>query len=717
MAITPPQIPRLGDGYPPGTGFCAGLGIRTRTCTHTHKPVRVTHTRAVPYLQASETGLTQDLNKMPYEVEFENGTGFQVDDLAFDGSNWTTYREELIYVVKLEGVVGQFDGTHAPPVAGTEVYQEWSFRHSVATMLVTFTIPNSLLINFYYTKNAQEIFMQLENRFSKSTTPSPTLSTPTRESRQKRDTSNRERRRKVERDRERSGEDQVTDRSIEKRNRRGKRAAERTGKGEAAARRPEHTIPQSMSLEGGERGNGEASDSAGASPSPEAGEEDAPHRIADNDNVSPVKSMARGMGDDTTDPMADGVSLATPASSPNGHEVETSTNVTATAAAKPQTPSIPLKGEWGAQTHTNDTRADQQHSANAHDEGCSTWAEWHASTNDEEPPGVEDPSRRVERRNTDRPPSVPLEGESDGQRLVTTMAKVHVNAAPPNMSATAVHMHVNTPSALAKGNEECRAHDDGTTSSNASHDSRQVAAQIPAEGRQSQCKQPRSAMRWWDQHQRRHSSSSGSGNDCDSSSHSTQRQQQCTAPWSHSANSSSVHGSIQSEGEWRRVVEEHLPEVLAPHPNSPAPHGCKTKQRERVRSTSNAIEVEPGSTNVDDVNSMHTGQYRSANAHSESESARAEQHADMQYRHEGIKCAPEPSTPPTKRPKRPMEDANPPRGRGRLKPQNPRVHQVRSGLSHIKSGPPGPSDIVRCIGNGCEMLGEHHRPSGTKPEG
>ncbi|KAF9230219.1 hypothetical protein BU15DRAFT_57470, partial [Melanogaster broomeanus] len=104
---------------------------------------------------------------MPYEVELENGTGFRVDDLAFDGSNWTTYREELIYVAKLEGVVGQFDGTDAPPVVGTEAYQEWSFRNSVATMLVTFTIPDSLLINFYDTKTAQEIFTQLENRFSK----------------------------------------------------------------------------------------------------------------------------------------------------------------------------------------------------------------------------------------------------------------------------------------------------------------------------------------------------------------------------------------------------------------------------------------------------------------------------------------------------------------------------------------------------------------------
>ncbi|KAF9237012.1 hypothetical protein BU15DRAFT_63519 [Melanogaster broomeanus] len=255
---------------------------------------------------------------MPYEVEFENGTGFRVDDLAFDGSNWTTYREELIYVAKLEGVVGQFDGTDVPPVAGTEAYQEWSFRNSVATMLVTFTIPDSLLINFYDTKTAQEIFTQLKNRFSKSTTPSPTLSTPTRESRQKRDTSNRERRRKVERDRERSGEDQATDRSIEKRNRRGKRAARWTSEQEAAARElgEEATdvttrsvslavAPSSQDIDG----KGMGAQCTHVNPQrPET------PRHAANDAAA-AAAAATGPGEEAMDQMASGISLVKPTSS------------------------------------------------------------------------------------------------------------------------------------------------------------------------------------------------------------------------------------------------------------------------------------------------------------------------------------------------------------------------------------------------------------------
>jgi hypothetical protein len=32
-----------------------------------------------------------------------------------------TYYENIFYVVKLKGVVGQFDGMDAPPIIGTEV--------------------------------------------------------------------------------------------------------------------------------------------------------------------------------------------------------------------------------------------------------------------------------------------------------------------------------------------------------------------------------------------------------------------------------------------------------------------------------------------------------------------------------------------------------------------------------------------------------------------
>jgi hypothetical protein len=125
---------------------------------------------------------------MPYEVQLKNGEIVQVQDLAVDGSNWTTYREDLIYVATLEGVVGQFDGTDAPPVAGTKAYQAWSRRNSQAKLLIVCTLPDDLLIDFHIIQTAQEIFTRLECSFSKSTNaiateaiqpiPTPTLPFP-----------------------------------------------------------------------------------------------------------------------------------------------------------------------------------------------------------------------------------------------------------------------------------------------------------------------------------------------------------------------------------------------------------------------------------------------------------------------------------------------------------------------------------------------------------
>ncbi|KAF9231578.1 hypothetical protein BU15DRAFT_82227 [Melanogaster broomeanus] len=74
---------------------------------------------------------------------------------------------------------------------------------------------------------------------------------------------------------------------------------------------------------------------------------------------------------------------------------------------------------------------------------------------------------------------------------------------------------------------------------------------------------------------------------------------------------------------------------------------------------------------------------------------------------------PEPCTSPTKCPKRPIQPANPPHRRGRLKTRHPRVNQARvyeETRTHAavtrnmvglgKSGPPGPSDTdQRCWGS------------------
>ncbi|KIK92778.1 hypothetical protein PAXRUDRAFT_53556, partial [Paxillus rubicundulus Ve08.2h10] len=48
--------------------------------------------------------------------------------------------------------------------------EAWHIRNAIAVMLVTFTIPDSLLIDFYTMQTAQEIFSQLEHKFGNSTT-------------------------------------------------------------------------------------------------------------------------------------------------------------------------------------------------------------------------------------------------------------------------------------------------------------------------------------------------------------------------------------------------------------------------------------------------------------------------------------------------------------------------------------------------------------------
>ncbi|KAF9231214.1 hypothetical protein BU15DRAFT_68520 [Melanogaster broomeanus] len=463
---------------------------------------------------------------MPYEVEFENGTGFRVDDLAFDGSNWTTYREELIYVAKLEGVVGQFDGTDAPPVAGTEAYQEWSFRNSAATMLVTFTIPDSLLINFYDTKIAQEIFTQLENRFSKSTTPSPTLSTPTRESRQKRDMLNRERRRKVERDRERSGEDQPTDRSVEKRNRRGKRAAERTGEGEAAARRPGEealdvaTASVSLTVKLSSQKIDDDGDVEVHCTSVVPQNLNATRQAASNTAADPATSNTKharptepvGGSPEPQDELHEGAAAA-------AGPVEGAADLSAGSISLTPSSSQKNDGSGDVEVHCTSVMS-QQPPANNRSAGEAAADVANPNATSAGPTG---PAGAPCRPAEGQPPSMPLEGGRDASGQVTSGHAEH-----PEQGAHKPSMHTNPQHNVNAG-------------------VRDYARTEQQDG-------------------------------------------------------------VQSEGEWKREVEEDLPEVPTPRPNSPAPHARKTLQPERVHGSPNAIEVEPGSTNVDDVNGTYARQ-------------------------------------------------------------------------------------------------------------
>ncbi|KAF9230770.1 hypothetical protein BU15DRAFT_68910 [Melanogaster broomeanus] len=80
--------------------------------------------------------------------------------------------------------------------------------------------------------------------------------------------------------------------------------------------------------------------------------------------------MHRARAPQTTDQGSDGISLAVPASSLNGHEVEMSTDETTNTTANAHTPGKPpsmlLKGECNAQKCMNGTCTGRQHDATAH---------------------------------------------------------------------------------------------------------------------------------------------------------------------------------------------------------------------------------------------------------------------------------------------------------------------------------------------------------------
>ena len=56
---------------------------------------------------------------MPYEVELENGSFISVPNLESDGSNWNTYRANLLSAASVEGLATLYDGTETPPDPAT----------------------------------------------------------------------------------------------------------------------------------------------------------------------------------------------------------------------------------------------------------------------------------------------------------------------------------------------------------------------------------------------------------------------------------------------------------------------------------------------------------------------------------------------------------------------------------------------------------------------
>ncbi|KAF9233411.1 hypothetical protein BU15DRAFT_66596, partial [Melanogaster broomeanus] len=97
--------------------------------------------------------------------------------------------------------------------------------------------------------------------------------------------------------------------------------------------------------------------------------------------------------------------------------------------------------------------------------------------------------------------------------------------------------------------------------------------------------------------------------------------------------------------------------------------------------------------------------------------AEGEAHQDQRYAHRRRDDVPEARTRPAKCPKQPVESANPPRQRGRLKTQPARSHRARAyEETRIRSRRDRPRQIrsTGSIGYRPQMLGEHHRTAGTK---
>ena len=118
---------------------------------------------------------------MPYEVELEDGTFVLVPNLEADGSNWNTYRANLLSAASVEGLATLYDGTETPPdpaTANDDTRRTWAQRNAEARCLIITTILDSVLFDICTTKTACEAFLQVENLFQSSTTTTTTNTTP-----------------------------------------------------------------------------------------------------------------------------------------------------------------------------------------------------------------------------------------------------------------------------------------------------------------------------------------------------------------------------------------------------------------------------------------------------------------------------------------------------------------------------------------------------------
>ncbi|KAF9231777.1 hypothetical protein BU15DRAFT_68042 [Melanogaster broomeanus] len=503
------------------------------------------------------------------------------------------------YVAKLEGVLGQFDGTDAPPAAGTDTYEAWRIRNTIAKMLVTFTIPDSLLIDFLTTEIAQDMFTRLENKFGNSitataiqSTPSPTSSFPNRESRRKRDKTNREPKRKVERDREISGEDRECDmrgqRRVEKRDRRGKRAARWTSEQGAAVREP---------------------------------------------------------GEEATDETTRSVSLAVTPSSQDvdSRDIAVPCQCTTVEPHKPET-THPTAGEATADTvNPNAT-----------------------SVGPPEPVGAmrEPQDEPQEPTDKEQPPSMPLEGGRDaGGQMTSGHADEGASSNP--VEPAGANTSNTTAAARSHGASSATAE-----SANSTHVAQQHSANARGEEDYAQAKQPHmpgnppSILLEGEHSAQKDMNGTRAGQQLDTSAHGEGRS--ARAEW---------HSSMRApDGITEDPGGRGNPSALARPPSTPLEGERGHQPSSGHADDRTAIRVHRGDSTtggsrrscMDSVTSDTTRDSKQVRIGLLAAAKVRQDHHDG-YMHRRRNDVPEPCTPPTKHPKRPVEPTNPPRRRGRLK--------------------------------------------------
>ncbi|KAF9234346.1 hypothetical protein BU15DRAFT_65775 [Melanogaster broomeanus] len=379
---------------------------------------------------------------MAYSTVLDDGSRIQVPELANDGRNWKTYRENVLRVAKHKNLLQQFDGIDAKPVNATErELAAWDQRNCSAQFIITSTIPDSLILRIMHLETAHEYLDYFTDLFKRESeivswmamhsprTPAVTRQKPSERSHKTRDCETAAKKSKsaeVEESRNRTRHEPERDTSsqgrVERRDRRGKRAAGWKGEHRAAARGPgeeatdetsssislasmpssqttppkPETTRQAASEAAADAVNPNATSAGPTGPAGASGRQREGQGQEANEGVEGEGETSTGRtgeeitaakapGEGTADQTADGVSLAAPASSPNDDGGDE--DVHHTHVAPNETPPTASKQHRTKGRRTSRDRAERA-------------KEWQAETPMHE---------------TAAPLSMPLEGERNSQ--------------------------------------------------------------------------------------------------------------------------------------------------------------------------------------------------------------------------------------------------------------------------------------------------------------